>query len=60
MRKRFQVMLTEDDDEELNALSVCVKLLLKFNFDAQWRIVNYLVVRLWSRSWSLVKPKGEL
>jgi hypothetical protein len=52
-------MVKEDFDEELNAMNVCVLLLGRLSFDQQWRILNYILVRLMGRSWSLGKPVSD-
>ena len=37
------------NDHEINALRACYSVLSKLSFDAQWRVINYLCVRLWNR-----------
>lgn len=56
MKKKFNTMLEEDFDLELNAMNAVVILLKNLTFDQQWRIINYVVVRLWGRSWLLARP----
>jgi hypothetical protein len=59
MKNKLRVMIQEDFDEELNAINVCVLLLKRLSFDQQWRVLNYIVVRLMGRSWSLGKPTSD-
>lgn len=59
MKNKFQVMLKEDFDEELNAMSACYHLLRPLSFDKQWRVINYLLARLLGRAWILNKPVSE-
>jgi hypothetical protein len=59
VKDKLRVMIQEDFDEELNAMNVCVLLLKRLTFDQQWRVLNYIVVRLMGRSWSLGKPASD-
>jgi len=59
MKAKFQVMLSEDFDEELNAIAVITILLRRLTFDQQWRVLNYAIVRILGRPWSLAKPAGD-
>ena len=59
IKDKFRVIMKEDYDEELNALTACFKLLNVLSFDQKHRVLNYLLVRLFNRSWALVKPKGD-
>ena len=56
---KLRTMLEEDYDQESNALTAVVALLKPLSFDAQWRILNYVLVRLWNRSWLLARPKAD-
>ena len=56
MKGKLRVMMTEDFDVELNALSVITIMLKPFSFDAQWRILNYVIARTLGRAWTLNKP----
>jgi hypothetical protein len=58
-RDKVRVMLQDDFEEELNSMSVCYLLLQRLSFDQQWRVLNYLLVRLMGRSWSLPKPMTD-
>ena len=60
MKDKFRVMMKEDFDEELNAMNVCVLLLERLTFDQQWRVLNYIIVRLMGRSWSFNKPMSDV
>ena len=59
IKDKFRVIMKEDYDEELNALSVCFKLLNVLSFNQQHRVLNYLLVRLFNRAWAVVKPKED-
>ena len=60
MREKLRVMVKEDFDEELNAMAVIVAVLKPLGFDAKWRVLNYVLVRmLGHRSWGLRKPNDE-
>lgn len=59
MRDKFKTMLAEDYDEELNAINAVTILLKRLTFDQQWRIINYVLVRLWGRTWLLARPKSD-
>lgn len=54
--KQMRVMLEENYEDELNALAVITLQLKRFNFDTQWRILNYVIARCLGRSWILGKP----
>ena len=56
---KLRVMMKEDHDDESNALCAIVLLLKRLTFDQQWRVLNYVMVRLWGRSWILGRPKGD-
>ena len=59
MRDKFKTMLAEDYDEELNAMNAVTIMLKRLTFDQQWRIINYVLVRLWGRTWLLARPKSD-
>jgi len=59
MKEKLRVMVKEDFDEELNTISVCTLMLKRLTFDQQWRVLNYLLVRLMGRSWALSKPASD-
>lgn len=59
MKAKLRVMMTEDFDEELNAMSAITILLKRLTFDQQWRVLNYVLVRLWGRTWLLARPKSD-
>ena len=59
MKEKLRVMIAEDFDDELNALSVITIMLRRFSFDAQWRILNYIIARTLGRAWILSKPANE-
>ena len=59
MRKHLKLMKEEDFDLEVNALAVCFKVLKPLGFDGQWRVLNYLLVRLLNRTWALAKPVSD-
>jgi len=59
MKAKLRVMLAEDFDEELNAIAAITILLKRLTFDQQWRVLNYILVRLWGRSWLLSRPKSD-
>lgn len=54
-----KVMLAEDYDDELNTLAAVTIMMKRLTFDQQWRILNYLLVRLWGRTWTLSKPASD-
>jgi len=56
---KLRVMIKEDFDEESNAMNVIIILLKRLNFDQQWRVLNYVVIRLWGRTWLLNRPKSD-
>ncbi len=58
-KDKYRAMMAEDFDEELNAMNVCTLLLKRLTFDQQWRVLNYVLVRLWGRSWTLEKTKCD-
>ncbi len=45
------------DDAELGAICVCVTQLSKLGWTAQWRVLNYLVLRFLGNAWALGVPK---
>ena len=52
--------MSEDYDDESNAMAVIVAVLKPLGFDSKWRVLNYVLVRmLGHRSWSLNKPKTD-
>jgi len=59
VKDKLRVMLVEDFDRELNAMAVTVQVLKNLTFDQQWRVLNYVIVRLIGRSWSLNRPKRD-
>lgn len=59
MKEKLRVMIVEDFDEELNAMSVVTIILKRLSFDQQWRVLNYVIVRLWGRTWLLARPKSD-
>lgn len=60
MREKLRVMLNEDFDEELNAMAVMVAVLKPLSWDAKWRVLDYILVRmLGDRGWRLERPMGE-
>ena len=59
MKAKLRVMIAEDFDEELNAIAVITILLKRLTFDQQWRVINYVIVRLWGRTWLLARPKSD-
>ncbi len=59
MKQKLRVIMSEDFDEELNAIAAITILLNRLPFDAQWRVLNYVVVRLWGRCWSFSRPKAD-
>ena len=48
-----------NDDSELRALAGCWALLRPLGWDTQWRVLNYLLVRVLGRSWMLPKPESD-
>jgi len=58
-KDKYRSMMAKDFDEELNAMNVCTLLLKRLTFDQQWRVLNYLLVRLLGRSWTLSRPKSD-
>lgn len=58
-QQKLRVMMADDFDEELNTLSACTILLKKLTFDQQWRVLNYLLIRCFGRSWALSRPASD-
>ena len=46
-------------DSELSALVIVHRALAPLCWDQQWRVLNYVIVRLWGRAWSLAKPASD-
>ncbi len=59
MKFRSENKSVSTDDLELKALIVCSELIGELNWDAQWRVFHYLLVRHLGRNWLLAKPSHE-
>lgn len=59
MPKNSNILKAEHHDDELEALCAITLILKRLHFDQQWRVVNYIIVRLWGRTWTLAKPKSD-
>jgi hypothetical protein len=58
-KEKIRVMLQDDYEKELNTRSVCYLLLKELQWDAQWRVFNYLLARIFGRSWLLSRPASD-
>lgn len=47
------------ESQETFALVKSIELLSPLCWDQQWRVLNYLLIRLLGRSWSLNKPATD-
>jgi hypothetical protein len=56
----MQIKPIYNQDCELRTICGCYELLKDLSSDAQWRILNYLIVRLFGRSCTLAKPKSDI
>lgn len=46
-------------DEEARAIGHIIKILENRTFDAKWRMLNYVLIRMLGRSWRLSPPAGD-
>lgn len=46
-------------DEEAQAIGRIIRLLENRTFDAKWRMLNYVLVRMLGRSWRLNLPATD-
>lgn len=59
MKSQIRVIINDDFDQEAKTLAAVFILLNRLTFDGQWRVLNYVIVRLWGRGWLLGRPKGD-
>lgn len=59
-KEKLRLMTKEDFDEETNAIAVVMAVMRRLTFDQQWRVMNYVLVRMWGRTWLLARPQGDV